>query len=330
MNGNALQGKRSERMAKTINATYIGRKQVADILGVSVQTVSNYVEKGYFKTKRIGNMVYIDKETMFDNLPKVEEVATLDNAIAESREELTRKLHEYHAQIQSVQRAIMGDKGGYYLTAMKDLMSVISGMGIKVDDDYMDLMIQFFSSQKTYNPRRLQRLSRQLMTVRLAKTLRKASKRISELQETERRCEELKRKTILQREHIHTLELNQKKLAKRLCEYELREKVKLAKRGDKVKIENARAEYAISGYDIEKVQLLKTRVREMNFSVRVLNCLNYADANTIEDVVRHNKTDFLKLRNFGKKALGELDDKIEMLGLHFGMTDEEIESFKRL
>ena len=65
-------------------------------------------------------------------------------------------------------------------------------------------------------------------------------------------------------------------------------------------------------------QLLKTRLVDMNLSVRALNCLKAADVETLGDLVQFNKTDLLKFRNFGKKSLTELDDLLESLNLSFG------------
>ncbi len=65
-------------------------------------------------------------------------------------------------------------------------------------------------------------------------------------------------------------------------------------------------------------QLLKTKLVDMNLSVRALNCLKAADVETLGDLVQFNKTDLLKFRNFGKKSLTELDDLLEGLKLSFG------------
>ena len=65
-------------------------------------------------------------------------------------------------------------------------------------------------------------------------------------------------------------------------------------------------------------QLLKTKLIDMNLSVRALNCLKAADVETLGDLVQFNKNDLLKFRNFGKKSLTELDDLLEGLNLSFG------------
>ncbi|MCQ2131738.1 MAG: DNA-directed RNA polymerase subunit alpha [Bacteroidaceae bacterium] len=65
-------------------------------------------------------------------------------------------------------------------------------------------------------------------------------------------------------------------------------------------------------------QLLKTKLTDMNLSVRALNCLKAADVDTLGDLVKYQKNDLLKFRNFGKKSLTELDDLLEEHGLQFG------------
>lgn len=66
-------------------------------------------------------------------------------------------------------------------------------------------------------------------------------------------------------------------------------------------------------------QLLKSRLVDMNLSVRALNCLKAADIETLGDLVSYNKNDLLKFRNFGKKSLTELEDLVENKSLEFGM-----------
>jgi DNA-directed RNA polymerase subunit alpha len=72
-------------------------------------------------------------------------------------------------------------------------------------------------------------------------------------------------------------------------------------------------------------QLLKSKLVDMDLSVRALNCLKAADVETLGELVVFNKTDLLKFRNFGKKSLTELEDLLESLSLSFGM---DITKFK--
>lgn len=66
-------------------------------------------------------------------------------------------------------------------------------------------------------------------------------------------------------------------------------------------------------------QLLKTKLSDMNLSVRALNCLKSAEVETLGELVQFNKNDLLKFRNFGKKSLTELDELLDSLNLSFGM-----------
>ncbi|HEY5469289.1 MAG TPA: DNA-directed RNA polymerase subunit alpha [Bacteroidales bacterium] len=72
-------------------------------------------------------------------------------------------------------------------------------------------------------------------------------------------------------------------------------------------------------------QLLKTKLVDLDLSVRALNCLKAAEVETLGDLVRFNKNDLLKFRNFGKKSLTELDELLENLSLSFGM---EVSKYK--
>jgi DNA-directed RNA polymerase subunit alpha len=67
-------------------------------------------------------------------------------------------------------------------------------------------------------------------------------------------------------------------------------------------------------------QLLKTKLVDMDLSVRALNCLKAADVETLGDLVAFNKNDLLKFRNFGKKSLTELEELVKSKGLEFGMN----------
>ncbi len=67
-------------------------------------------------------------------------------------------------------------------------------------------------------------------------------------------------------------------------------------------------------------QLLKSRLVDLDLSVRALNCLKAADVETLGELVAYNRNDLLKFRNFGKKSLAELDQLVESKGLEFGMN----------
>lgn len=67
-------------------------------------------------------------------------------------------------------------------------------------------------------------------------------------------------------------------------------------------------------------QMLKSKIVDMDLSVRALNCLKAAELETLGDLVSIHKSDLLKFRNFGKKSLSELEDLVKSKGLEFGMN----------
>ena len=75
-------------------------------------------------------------------------------------------------------------------------------------------------------------------------------------------------------------------------------------------------------YDEESLhmrQLLKTKLIDMDLSVRALNCLKAAEVDSLGDLVSFNKNDLMKFRNFGRKSLTELEELVILKGLSFGM-----------
>ena len=90
---------------------------------------------------------------------------------------------------------------------------------------------------------------------------------------------------------------------------------------ERITLEDSKSSEA-DNYDEEILhmrQLLKTKLVDMDLSVRALNCLKAAEVETLGDLVTYTKSDLMKFRNFGKKSLTELDELVENKGLHFGM-----------
>src|SRR5437667_796653 len=69
-------------------------------------------------------------------------------------------------------------------------------------------------------------------------------------------------------------------------------------------------------------KLLNMSVNEMELSVRAANCLNNANITMVGQLAMKTEAEMLKYRNFGKKSLNEIKDKLLQLGLSFGMKFE--------
>ncbi|MGB0582636.1 MAG: DNA-directed RNA polymerase subunit alpha [Limisphaerales bacterium] len=85
-------------------------------------------------------------------------------------------------------------------------------------------------------------------------------------------------------------------------------------------------EEVVDKQDEEKVKLkklLNMSVNEIELSVRAANCLNNANITTVGQLAMKTESDMLKYRNFGKKSLNEIKDKLIQLGLGLGMSIDQ-------
>ncbi len=81
----------------------------------------------------------------------------------------------------------------------------------------------------------------------------------------------------------------------------------------------ADVEDKIDDKDIQLRGILKKNIDEMELSVRSHNCLQAAGIRTIYEMVTKEETEMLKFKNFGRKSLTELQEKLGEMGLYFGM-----------
>jgi DNA-directed RNA polymerase subunit alpha len=91
---------------------------------------------------------------------------------------------------------------------------------------------------------------------------------------------------------------------------------------EKITIDTEEEKFVNEDFDEEILhmrQLLKTKLIDLDLSVRALNCLKTAEVETLGELVKFQRNDLLKFRNFGKKSLTELDEKLVQLNLNFGM-----------
>ncbi len=91
---------------------------------------------------------------------------------------------------------------------------------------------------------------------------------------------------------------------------------------DKEKIEFEESQPQVSQENSKLKKLLNMSVNEIELSVRAANCLNNANITTVGQLALKSEAEMLKYRNFGKKSLNEIKDKLQHLGLGLGMKLE--------
>ena len=86
----------------------------------------------------------------------------------------------------------------------------------------------------------------------------------------------------------------------------------------------AEEQEAVQAKEAQPMSVLDVKVDQLDLSMRSINCLRAAGIATVEELVLKSENDMLKYRNFGRKSLIELTEKLEKLGLRFGMTPEDV------
>lgn len=69
--------------------------------------------------------------------------------------------------------------------------------------------------------------------------------------------------------------------------------------------------------DVNTEELYSIHVEELDLTLRSFNCLKRAGIDTVGDIVSKSKDEMAKIKNFGKKSLDEVEDKIHSMGLEF-------------
>ena len=78
-----------------------------------------------------------------------------------------------------------------------------------------------------------------------------------------------------------------------------------------------------SYYETDKQQqILSMKIEDMDLSVRSYNCLKRANIHTVEDLIRKNEDEMLKVRNLGRKSLDEVIQKLESYGLSLDKKED--------
>ena len=73
--------------------------------------------------------------------------------------------------------------------------------------------------------------------------------------------------------------------------------------------------------DGKKEKVLETTIEELDLSVRSYNCLKRAGINTVEELIKKDEEEMMKVRNLGRKSLEEVQQKLAALGLGLRQDD---------
>lgn len=294
-----------------MNKKLIRRADVATMLGVTRQTITNWAEKGILHAKNIGNEQYYSEE-------EVNQLTTFATDYAQSKELLQREIDAMKQDKENIQLSRMDeiakrrylrlcDEYGTTKDFYKAIVNMLYEVGDLTDRE-ADVLLKVLSNRSYEEIAEECGVSRERVRQIAMKAIRKS-------QEPKNLAEKI--------EHIKELEIDNTSL--KIANTALMQEVQALRELKGVKVEEKPTTLPTD----ELLAFLSTKVVDIHeLSVRAKNIMIYAcDRNynaTIADVCRFSKTDILKERNCGRKSLQEIVDYLDKHNASLGMDVEEI------
>ena len=271
---------------------YIKASEVAEKFGVTRQTIRNWIDKGLIIAKKIDGSTYCTTKSVKAIEDKFSEIVISEGALEAYIHKNHAACEEYEASIELLHSTIDANTelrlNKPRLTELIRVLFGIVRVGIDLRGERMIEMLLTGSDSKEISesygisPERVNQI--------VEKTIRILNCEGVQYQKLKEENERMK-------EELQTMENNVKSL--RSFREPGAEKLEYSK------------------VDVQE-SILTKRLVDCNITVRTLNCLKAEDIETVGDLARQHKTDLLKIRNFGKKCLIEIDDFLNELGLEWG------------
>ena len=288
-------------MGKLITVT-----EASEMLGVSRQSLTNWAENGILKFKKMGKgnaSLWVNKESIEALAEPIIDIDKAKKLLEEERRTILEKEKEERSVINDITRQIrITRRFANMVIATEFDREFINTMFLlgKLKQREAEIMARVVRGDTISCIAEDYGLSRSRVMQVFYKGCRRC-RNMDDIMERLNEAEELKIELTALRTSYKTLK-NENDM--------LRAKLDL-------KTEQQVEEWLTENDEMFK--LLNTKLVDCNISVRSLNCVKAADIETIGDLVKCQKTDLLKFRNFGRKSLTELDDFIEGLGLKWSM-----------
>ncbi len=306
-------------------ARMVTRQEAAQMLDVDVQTISNWIEKGaltghYVHNKRQGkDIVVVDKQSIEQYFDSLSELGVMESKIALLKETLKDLQQTLEQKVSDMSRANYLFGSGIPLYLLKYIFeSILEVAGDKLLVERERCILY----RIVINGWTVSDLAEEycLSNSRIMQIVNRAINKICTMQKWPDVHRDYKR---LQQENrnLSVLVDNQQAYIK-----QLEQQLNINKDGDG-------GESAITGYTKrELAEVLSRQLRKEKLSIRTLNCLRWVDIETVNDLIQVKAYDLLKIRNFGKKSLREVNTFLERLKLSLGMNvsdlvDAQVEHF---
>lgn len=291
-------------------ARLISREEAAQLLDVTPQTISNWVERKLIIGHLVGQQLRIDRATIEKYFDTMSDLAFLEKRIVAAKRDLEFTETELNKNLDDTRSAIhLLGRGvpAHLLSQIFSSIIEVCGDDVLVEREkaFLTMLlegksVEFVAEEYGLTRTRImQVVSRAVSKLACVKTyseLHRENKQLSFEVSTFPSVVNAFKNRISALERINNI------TSAPVSEYD----------------------YLLGDKGGHFTALMNTKVIDLEITVRSLNCLKAADIETLGDLVRCTKTDLLKFRNFGKKSLTELEDLLDSLNLHFDMDVDAI------
>ena len=291
-------------------ARLISREEAAQLLDVTPQTISNWVEKKIITGHHVDRQLKVDKSTIEKYFDSLSDLAFTEKRVSAAQRDLQLSESELEKNLDDMRSAVHLLGKGVPAHLLSEIFLSICEVGgpdviVQREQDILQMVLTGKSIEYVADNYGITR-------TRVIQIMSHAIRKLATM----------KSFTELHREYKQLLFENTnfptvvQAFQNRIKELEIISNLSVPPASEYDYLLGDRGGYFTG--------LMSTKVIDLKISVRSLNCLKAADVETLGDLVRCNKNDLLKYRNFGRKSLMELDDLLESLHLHFGMDVDAI------
>lgn len=291
------------------NKRFLTIPQVADQLGVTSETVKNYIRKGVLRSRNIGDWVMVDRkslEALYDDLSHLEK---MKESLRHYAEELSSEVAEREKNLLEARKdndLLAGIRHSQISSRLFQAMARAIGPSL-ISDGEMETLRMYLEQCGFSSYRVAKETGQSSESVRY--TVKKAIDNIGYLEPYAEVMAENKR---LRDENMMLTSM-----LETITSFKYWELKRMYEEGD--------LEFDDSGLDITQeeiklCELLYTSIMDCDFSVRLINALKSHDISTLADIVNYEKHDLRRIRNLGRKSMMELEDFLEEKGLRLSMN----------
>ena len=272
--------------------TFIPASEAAEMVGVTAQTIRNLCKAKTLRYQMRTNLFYVCREDVEKYAQSISEVNEIERSVEDYKREINKAYEQLRDAKQEMQDRL--EDMNMFPERIKNitnlLMSLIPHFVDNLMEREVEIVMLILQGEKISDVAQKLQLTRDRTRQIWEKAIRKMSYFPNEVRMRDERIEDLMRT-----------------------------------------IEDLEARLDQAGLDKvphSKANLLASSIYDYDFSVRTVNCLRAAEIRTVEDLIKYPRARLLKFRNFGKKALTELDEWLDEHGLAFAQYEDETQEIK--